>query len=109
MRVLGSVVAPSTALMAVLDPEIAGSSAIRPQVIGDQPIGNETVILQKLSHEFQCGVLVPFRLDQHVEDLAFGVDGSPQVDHAAVDFQIDFVQMPVRVAWVGTCASPLLS
>ena len=97
MRVLGSVVAPSTALMAVLDPEIAGSSAIRPQVIGDQPIGNEAVFLQKLSHEFQCGVLVPFRLDQHVEDLAFGVDGSPQVDHAAIDFQIDFVQMPGRV------------
>jgi hypothetical protein len=38
-----------------------------------------------------------FSLDQHVEDLAFGVDGSPQVDHAAVDFQIDFVQMRVRV------------
>src|SRR2546430_7736300 len=29
---------------------------------------------------------VPFRLDQHIEDLALGVDGAPQIDHAAIDF-----------------------
>jgi hypothetical protein len=32
-------------------------------------------------------------LDQHVEDLALGVDGAPQIDHPAIDFQIDFVEM----------------
>jgi hypothetical protein len=26
--------------------------------------------------------------------LALGVDGAPKIDHAAIDFQIDFVQMP---------------
>jgi len=31
-------------------------------------------------------------LDQHVEDLALGVDGVPQIDHPAIDFQIDFVR-----------------
>jgi hypothetical protein len=36
-------------------------------------------------------------LDQHVEDLALGVDGAPQTDHPAIDFQIDFVQMPSRM------------
>ena len=36
-------------------------------------------------------------LDQHVEDLALGVDGAPQIDHPAIDFQIDFVQMPSRM------------
>jgi len=35
--------------------------------------------------------------------------GSPQVEHAATDFQIDFVQMPGCEAWPGVCASPLLS
>src|SRR5271154_6229372 len=42
-------------------------------------------------------MLVPFRLDQHIEDLAFGVDGAPQVDHAAIDLEIDLIQMPRRV------------
>ena len=43
--------------------------------------------------------LVPFRLDQHIEDLAFGVDGAPQVDHAAIDLEIDLIQMPARVGF----------
>jgi hypothetical protein len=38
-------------------------------------------------------------LDQHVEDLALGVDGAPKIDHPAIDFQIDFVEMPGRVGF----------
>jgi hypothetical protein len=30
--------------------------------------------------------------DQHVEDFALGVDRPPEIDHSAVDFQIDLVQ-----------------
>jgi hypothetical protein len=37
-------------------------------------------------------------LDQHIEDLAFGVDGSPKVDHSAVDFQIDSSRCKVVAA-----------
>jgi hypothetical protein len=93
MRILCAVVLPSTALMAALDSEIAGGGAIRPQVVRDQPIGNEAVFLEKFAHQFQCGMLVSLGLDQHVEDLALGIDGSPQIDHATIDFQIDFIQM----------------
>ena len=77
MRILGPIVLPSTTLMMSLDPEIAGGGAIRPQVVRDHPIGNEAVFLQELAHQFQCGILVSLELYQHVEDLAFGVDGSP--------------------------------
>ena len=35
MRVLRSIVLPPTALMVFLDPEVTGSSAIRPQVVSD--------------------------------------------------------------------------
>jgi hypothetical protein len=63
--------------MVLLNPEFAGSGAIRPQVVGDQSIGNEAVFLQQLAHEFQRGMLVPFRLDQHIEDLALGIDSAP--------------------------------
>jgi len=40
---------------------------------------------------------VSLRLDENIEDLAFGVDGAPEIDHPATDFQIDFVQMPDRM------------
>ena len=43
----------------------------------------------ELVHQFQCGVLVSLGLDQHIEDLAFGVNRPPEIDHSAVDFQID--------------------
>jgi hypothetical protein len=77
MRILDTIVAPSTALMVALDAEFGGGSAIRPQVICDHPIGNEAIFLEKFTHQFQRGVLVSFRPDKHIEDLAFGVDGSP--------------------------------
>ena len=85
--------------MLLLDAEVVCSSAIRSQVVSDQSIGNETVFLKQLAHELQRGMFVPFRLDQHIEDLAFGVDGAPQVDHAAIDLHIDLIQMPTRVGF----------
>src|SRR5450432_4627195 len=97
MRILGPIVLPSTALMMALDPEIASGSAIRAQVVGDYPIGDKAVFLEKLAHQFQRGMLVSLGLDQHIEDFAFGVDGAPQIDHAASDIQINFIQMPRRV------------
>src|SRR5512139_2171595 len=97
MRVLRSIVLPPTTLMVLLDAEVASGGAIRPQVVSDQSIGNESVFLQQLSHELHRGMLVPFGLDQHIEDLAFGIDGTPQVDHAAIDLEKDLIQMPARV------------
>src|SRR5229473_138353 len=97
MRILRSSVLPPTTLMVLFDAEVASGSAIRPQVVGDQSIGHETVFLQQLAHELQRSMLVPFRLDQHIEDLALGVDGAPQVDHSAIDLEIDLIQMPARV------------
>jgi hypothetical protein len=47
-------------------------------------------------------VLVSLGLDQHIENLALSVDGPPQVDHSAVDFQIDLVEMPRRVRLLAT-------
>src|SRR3984893_11393995 len=97
MRILGSVVAPSTSLVALRDPEITGGSPIRSEIIRDELVWDKAGFLQKVAHEFQRRLFVPFRLDQDVEDLAFGIDGAPEIDHAAIDFQIDLVQMPSRM------------
>ena len=42
-------------------------------------------------------MLVALGLDQHIQNLALGVDGPPQVNHAPIDFQIDLVKMPDRM------------
>ena len=44
------------------------------------------------------------RLDKDIEDLAFGVNCAPDIDHPATDFQIDLVQMPSRMRLRATLA-----
>jgi hypothetical protein len=102
MRVLRSIVLPPTTLAVLLDPKIAGSGAIRPKGVDDQSIGNETMFLQKLRMSFSAG-MVPFRLDQHIEDLALGIDSAPHVGHVAVDLEIDLIQVPACVRLRSAC------
>jgi hypothetical protein len=83
--------------MAFCDFKIMDCGLMRPQIIRDELVWDKAIFLQQLAHEFQRRSLVPPALDQPVEDLAPGVDGSPKIDHAAIDFQIDFVQMPSRM------------
>ena len=93
MRVFCSVITPSTALTALLNPEIASSRAIRPQIISDKAFWNKAAFLEQLAHQLQRSALIPFRLDKHIENLAFGIYGSPQIGHATVDLEVDLVQM----------------
>ena len=84
MRVFCSVITPSTALTALLNPEIASSRAIRPQIISDKAFWNKAAFLEQLAHQLQRSALIPFRLDKHIENLAFGINGSPKKGHATV-------------------------
>ena len=95
MRFLRSIVAPSAAFLAFCDPKMTGCSSIRSQLICDELVWDKAIFLQKPLHEFQRGALVPFRLDQHIEDLALGVDGSPQIDRAGID--------TLTNKWAGVC------
>ncbi len=92
MRILLSIVAPSAALMTFCDPKIMGRGGIRSQLICDELVWDKAIFLQELAHQFKRRQFVPPGLDQHVEDLALGVDGAPQIEHPAIDFQIDFVR-----------------
>src|SRR5262245_24186631 len=97
MRVLRPVVVPSATLMSFCDSKVVDCGSIRFEIIRDELVWHKTISLQKLAHEFQGRPLVPFALDQNIKDFALGVDGAPQIGHAAIDFQIDFVEMPGRV------------
>ena len=65
MRILGSIVAPSTTLMSSCDSKITGSGSIRPQIVRDQLVWDKSILLQQLAHEVQRGTLVPPALDQN--------------------------------------------
>jgi hypothetical protein len=43
-------------------------------------------------------------LNEHIEDFALGIHGAPEIDHAAIDFQIDLVKMPGGVGLGSTFA-----
>src|ERR1700719_418267 len=104
MRILGSVVAPSTTLMSSCASKITGSGSIRSQIVRAQLVWDKAILLQQLAHEFQCRTLVPPALDQHIKHFALGIHGAPKIDHAAGDFQIDLVKMPGGVGLGSTFA-----
>ncbi len=83
--------------MAGAYPKIMSGSDVRAQIVSDQLIGDEPVFLQKCTHQFERGMLVSLGLDQHAEDLALGVNGAPQIDHATANLEINLVKMPSRV------------
>ena len=48
MRILRSIVAPSTTFMAVRDPEMTGCSSIRSEVICDELVGDKAILTEHL-------------------------------------------------------------
>src|ERR1700720_2473445 len=97
MRILRSIVAPSTAFMAVCDSKITGCSPIRAQVIRDELVGDKAIFLQQLAHQFERRPLVPPGLDQHIKNFALGIHGAPEVDRATINLEIDLIEMPGSV------------
>ena len=53
MRILGSIVSPSTTLMSSCDSKITGGGSIRSQIVRDQLVWDKAILLQELAHEFQ--------------------------------------------------------
>ena len=94
LRILRSIVAPSTAFMAFSDSKITGCSSIRSEVICDQLVWDKAIFLQQLAHQFGRRLLVASGLDQHVEDFALGTHGAPEVDQATIDLEMNLIKMP---------------
>src|ERR1700691_1456378 len=97
MRIPGAIVRPPVGLMATFNAQFSGRGGIRCESVGRHSFRDEAILLQKLAHEFQRSRLVSLGLNQDVQDLALGVDGAPEVDHAASDLQIHLIEMPRRM------------
>ena len=93
MRILGSIVKPSTAFMAFCDSKVIRCSPIRSQVICEELVWDKAIFLQQLAHQFERRPLVASGLDQHIKNFALGIYGTPEVDQATIDLEIDFIEM----------------
>ena len=93
MRILRSIVAPSTAFMTFCDSRITGCSPIRSEVIRDQLVWDKAIFPQQLPHQFERHPLVVSGLDQNVEHFALGIHGAPEVDQATIDLEINLIKM----------------
>jgi len=76
------------------DPKFAERRAVDLVLVG-HPLGwGDPLLLEKLPHQLASGRSVAFGLDKHVQDLAFGIDGSPKVHLSATDPDKHFVEVP---------------
>jgi hypothetical protein len=97
MRILSPVVKPAAGNVPSLHAKITQSRAIRWQFVCHDSGWTEALLLEQFSHQFQRGLLVPARLYQNVEDLAFTIDRAPQIHTFAVDRNEDLIQMPTDI------------
>ena len=98
MRVLGSIVAPDPLFVRAAQPQLPGRRRGGAQLVGDQQLRRKSLLLEKLAHQPQrCPSVAP-ALNQHVEDLAFMVDGTPEIHACTGDPDHHLVQMP-SIAW----------
>src|ERR1700730_18201232 len=82
MRILRSIVAPSTTLVAFCDPKISRRCTVRSQIICDELVWDKAIFLQQLAHQFERRPPVPPGLDQHVKNFALGIHGTPEVQQS---------------------------
>jgi hypothetical protein len=96
MQILSSIVLPSPALMPAFDSSSRAAAPYDCKSSVTNRLGAKAYFFRSLRISFSV-VLVSLGLDQHIKDLAFCINRSPKVDHSAIDFHIDLVEMPSRV------------
>src|ERR1700730_9834565 len=79
MRILRPIVFSQALLMVAAKPEILKGSAVGAQLVGRHPRRREALLAEQLAHQLDSRRPVSTTLDQDLEDLAFVVDGTPQM------------------------------
>jgi len=94
MRILRSIVAPSTAFMTFCDPKMTGCSSIRSEIIRDELVWDKAIFLQQLAHQLSVPACCVW-FGRERQEFTLGVHGTPEVDQATVDLEIDLVECQV--------------
>ena len=87
--------------------QVPDSSSVGAKFVGRQQFRHKALFPDQLAHQPECRPLVAPALNQHIENLAFVINGTPQVHPLASNRDDHLVEMPaVARAWA---APPQLS
>src|SRR4029077_10250952 len=94
MRILRPLVFAQALLMVAGKSEMPEGSTVGAQLVGRHPRRREPLLAEQLAHQLDGRRPVSTTLDQDLEDLAFVIDGTPQIHVLARDPDDHFVEMP---------------
>src|SRR6516225_7959162 len=75
----GPIVLSQSLLMVAGKPKMLEGSAIRTQLVSRHRLRRKALLAEQLAHELEGRPFVPSALDQDFENLAFMVDGTPEI------------------------------
>jgi hypothetical protein len=96
MRVFGSIILPQPLLMRTGQSQTPERAGVGAQLVGDQQLGSEALLLEQPADQSQRRPSVAPTLNQHFEDLAFVVDGTPQLHPLTGDPHHHLVAVPAK-------------
>ena len=106
MGVFGTIVFSEASIMRTAQTQLPESRTVGAQLVGNQQLRCEALLLKQLAHQPECRLRIAPTLNEHVEDLAFVVDGTPQIHPPARDPHHHLVEMPAIARPRATLAQP---
>jgi len=108
VRILGSIVQPTTCLLAICVADDLHGSAVRPQKISHDDMWS-TISFHCFPEEFQCRFAIPALGDIAFKHFALVINGPPEIVGFSVDFYEHLVQMPLPIRMSTKLLNPFLS
>ena len=97
MGILCPVILPATCVVPPRNTKFAQRRAVGSELVGHDGGWSDALLLQEFSHQLERRLAVSPWLNEDVQDLAFGVHGTPDILMSAVDGDEHFVEMPPPV------------
>src|SRR3977135_938054 len=97
MGILCPVILPATCVVPPRNTKFSQRRTGGSELVGHDGSWIDALLLQKFSHQLERRLAVSPWLNQDVQDLAFAVHGTPDVQLSAVDGDEHFVEMPPPV------------
>src|SRR5450755_1708271 len=97
MGILCPVILPATCVVPPRNTKFAQRRAVGSELVGHDGGWSDALLLQEFSHQLERRLAVSPWLNEDVQDLAFAVHGTPDVQLSAVDGDEHFVEMPPPV------------
>ena len=77
--------------------QVGAARAVGSELVGHDGGWSDALLLQEFSQQLECRLAASPRLNQDVQDLAFAVHGTPDVQLFTIDGDEHFIEMPPPV------------